>query len=79
MRLTPQIASASTAKRYCSKTPAWAVTELLSKSHLFSCHYLRALPRAGKNLRRPRIPRALSVGMPEGSMQDGSTEKWEGG
>lgn len=66
MHLTPQIASAGTAKRYCSKTPAWAVTELLSKSHLFSYHYLRALPRAGKNLRRPRIPRPLFLGNARG-------------
>lgn len=72
MPLMPQITSASTAQNCCSKTPAWAVTELLSKSHLLSWHYLRALPRAGKTSGDPE-PYCWAI------PQEGSTEKWGGG
>lgn len=72
MPLMPQITSASTAQNCCSNTPAWAVTELLSKSHLLSWHYLRALPRAGKTSGDPE-PYCWAT------PREGSTEKWGGG
>lgn len=53
--LMPQITSANTTKHCCSKTPAGAVTELLCESHLLSCHYLRALPKAGKTSGHPEF------------------------
>lgn len=61
MCLMPQITSASTTKHHCSKIPAWAVTQLLSKSHLFSCYYLRALPRAGKTSGDPQLTKQFLI------------------